>query len=135
MITIGDALNNRLQIALIDNSNDFDVLVGSSSGTNNISSAFNYGSYNKIALSYNSSGFKVFHDGTLVGSDSNTISGLNLQELKFRFANNTSYDFYGDVKCVAVFKEALSNDELELLTGEGYNSFATLAAAYNYNVI
>lgn len=135
MITIGDALNNRLQIALIDNSNDFDVLVGSSSGTNNISSAFNYGSYNKIALSYNSSGFKVFHDGTLVGSDSNTISGLNLQELKFRFATNTSYDFYGDVKCVAVFKEALSNNDLELLTGEGYNSFAALAAAYNYNVI
>ncbi len=135
MITIGDALNNRLQIALIDNSNDFDVLVGSSSGTNNISSAFNYGSYNKIALSYNSSGFKVFHDGTLVGSDSNTISGLNLQELKFRFANNTSYDFYGDVKCVAVFKEALSNDLLERLTGEGYESFRLLAEANNYTII
>ena len=116
MITIGDALNNRLQIYLTDNSNDFGAFVGSSSGTNNISSAFNYGSYNKIALSYNSSGFKVFHDGTLVGSNSNTISGLNLQELKFRFATSTSYDFYGNVKCVAVFKSALTDDELEALT-------------------
>lgn len=116
MITIGDALNNRLQIYLTDNSNDFGVLVGSSSGTTDISSTFNYGSYNKIALSYNSSGFKVFHDGTLVGSNSNTISGLNLQELKFRFANNTSYDFYGDVKCVAVFTEALTDEQLEKLT-------------------
>ena len=135
MITIGDALNNRLQIYLTDNSNDFGVLVGSSSGTTDISSTFNYGSYNKIALSYNSSGFKVFHDGTLVGSNSNTISGLNLQELKFRFANNTSYDFYGDVKCVAVFKEALSNDLLERLTGEGYESFRLLAEANNYTII
>ena len=118
MITIGDAHNNRLQIYLIDNSNDFGVLVGSSSGTTQISSTFNYGSYNKIALSYNSNGFKVFHDGTLVGSNSNTISGLNLQELKFRFAFNTMYDFYGDVKCVAVFKEALTDSELACLTSQ-----------------
>ena len=46
-----------------------------------------------------------------------------------------SNDFYGKTKCVAVFKEALSNDELECLTGEGYESFSALAQAFNYTII
>ena len=43
--------------------------------------------------------------------------------------------FFGKTKCVAVFKEALNNDELECLTGEGYDSFNALALANNYTII
>ena len=46
-----------------------------------------------------------------------------------------SNKFEGKVKSVAVFKEALSNDLLERLTGEGYESFRLLAEANNYTII
>jgi hypothetical protein len=36
---------------------------------------------------------------------------------------------------VVVFKEALTNDELEGLTGEGYDTFNALALANNYTII
>ena len=42
---------------------------------------------------------------------------------------------HGKVKGVYVFNEALTDDELQQLTGPEYNSFAALAAAYNYTVI
>jgi len=54
--------------------------------------------------------------------------------LEFQNASGTS-DFYGKGKGVYVFNEALTDDELQQLTGPDYNSFAALAAAYNYTVI
>ena len=42
----------------------------------------------------------------------NVITGLDV--LDFDISNTN--EFYGNVKCVAVFKEALSDDELEKLT-------------------
>ncbi len=88
----------------------------------------------KIAFSYKQNDFKLWIDGVQRTTDDSGATPTGLKELAFD-GGSGSNNFYGDVKCVAVFKEALSNDELELLTGEGYNSFATLAAAYNYNVI
>ena len=77
----------------------------------------------------------MFVDGTQIG---NTITSFNLptglNELAFDRGDG-GLDFYGNTKALAIFKEALSNNDLELLTGEGYNSFAALAAAFNYNVI
>ena len=36
---------------------------------------------------------------------------------------------------IVVFKNALDNDELEALTGEGFSSFAALAAAGGFTII
>ena len=116
MISIGDALNNRVQLTFIQNSNDFSAIVGSSIGTRELLFPFNYGSYNKIALKYDSSGFKVFHNGVFVGNNTYAISGLDLQTLQFRFPTGTQYDFYGKVRNLQVFTEALSDEELQQLT-------------------
>ena len=88
----------------------------------------------KIAFSYKQDDFKIFIDGVQRTTDDSGNTPTGLKELAFD-GGSGSNDFYGDVKCVAVFKEALSNDLLERLTGEGYESFRLLAEANNYTII
>ena len=89
---------------------------------------------NKLALKYKQNDFSLYVNGIELATDTsgNTPTGLNV--LDFDSAIGT-LNFYGNVKCVAVFKEALSNDELECLTGEGFSSFNALAQANNYTII
>jgi len=88
----------------------------------------------KVALSYKANDFKMYIDGVQVHTDTSGAAPTGLVKLAFDNGAGAD-DFLGKTKALAVFKEALSNNDLELLTGEGYNSFATLAAAFNYNVI
>ena len=70
---------------------------------------------NKIAISYNSSGAKVFINGVL--SDSGALSSLptGLSQLDFRYGNG-SFNFYGNTKQLIYFPTALSDSELATLT-------------------
>lgn len=89
---------------------------------------------NKIAILYKQNDFRLFINGTQVATDTSGNTPTGLVDLSFDRGNGNN-DFYGNVKCVAVFKEALSNDLLERLTGEGYESFRLLAEANNYTII
>lgn len=89
---------------------------------------------NKIAVLYKQNDFRLFINGTQVATDTSGSAPTGLVDLSFDRGNGSD-DFYGKVKCVAVFKEALSNDLLERLTGEGYESFRLLAEANNYTII
>ena len=82
---------------------------------------------------YQQNNFKLFINGVNVLSDTNGITPVGLNNLSFDI--NSVAPFYGKVKGVYVFNEALTDDELQQLTGPEYNSFAALAAAYNYTVI
>ena len=91
--------------------------------------------FNKIAFKYKQNNFSLYVNGVQVDTDtsgvvpsSNTLNVLN-------FSKGVGGNFYGKVKSVAVFKEALTNDELEGLTGEGYDTFNALALANNYTII
>ena len=70
---------------------------------------------NKIAISYNSSGAKVFINGVL--SDSGALSSLptGLSQLDFRYGNG-NFNFYGNTKQLIYFPTALSDSELATLT-------------------
>ena len=89
----------------------------------------------KAAIKYKSGEIKAFINGVQVlsATDSFTFSDA-LAELDLDRGNATK-DFEGKVKCVAVFKEALDNDELECLTGSGFDSFTALAEAGSYTII
>jgi hypothetical protein len=89
--------------------------------------------FNKIAFSYKTNDCKVYVNGSLVATDINATMPTGLNQLNFDYAY--ALDFYGKTKGVYVFNEALTDDELQQLTGPEYNSFAALAAAYNYTVI
>ena len=88
----------------------------------------------KVAVSYKANDFKMYVDGVQVSTDTSGAVPTGLVELAFDNGASAD-DFYGRTKGIYVFNEALTNDELQQLTGPEYNSFAALAAAYNYTVI
>ena len=105
-----DIASNSLRI--IVKSNDNDIInsqeVISSDITNFI----------KVAIKYKSGDTKVFVNGNSVGNTS-TVSFSNIgtmDRLNLSTHTSSTYHFQGKVKCVAVFKEALTDAELTALT-------------------
>ena len=72
--------------------------------------------FTKMAIKYKSGDIKVFINGSQVYSNATSFAfSDNLKELAFDRGNNLN-DFQGKVKCVAVFKEALTDAQLTSLT-------------------
>ena len=73
--------------------------------------------FNKIAISYSSTSAKFFLNGTLVASatPSDMFVSNTLDRVNFDIGSGSN-DFYGNVKSLAVFKEALTDAELAQIT-------------------
>ena len=106
------------------------------------SSLYNIEEFNKIAVSYKANQCKLFINGRQIGTTDTSASISNaLNTLEFAEGDGTS-DFYGNAKSVMVFKEALTDLELEKLTGYNnhelymnyYNRLSYLGLAEEYNV-
>ena len=69
----------------------------------------------KIAIRYQSGNSAIYINGTSVLTTTTTFSSGNFTALDFNHFNN-SFPFFGKTKCVAVWKEALSDAELTELT-------------------
>ena len=69
----------------------------------------------KIAIRYQSGNSAIYINGTSVLTTTTTFSSGNFTALDFNHFNN-SFPFFGKTKCVAVWKEALSDEELTCLT-------------------
>ena len=113
--------SNRLNVIFSSNTDRLTI-----SGTGNIGSftninffSYTQNVYNKIAIKYSSSGVKLFVNGSLEGSNSDNVSWTSntLTTLDFSLWNQSTAPFEGKVKALAVFNEALSDDELNNLTG------------------
>ena len=99
--------------------------------------------FHKVAFKYKANDFSVFVDGREVHTDTSgsVFSANTLNSLQFD-SGAGSEDFYGNAKTVAVFKEALTDLELEKLTGYNnhelymnyYNRLSYLGLAEEYNV-
>ena len=108
--------SNRLNVIFSSNTDRLTI-----SGTGNIGSftninffSYTQNVYNKIAIKYSSSGVKLFVNGSLEGSNSDNVSWTSntLTTLDFSLWNQSTAPFEGKVKALAVFNEALSDDEL-----------------------
>jgi hypothetical protein len=120
-----------------DNSIQSVLRVGGVDQTGINSSVKTTNEYYKVAFKYKENDFALWVDGVEVATDTsgNTFSAGTLSNLGFVLATNTN-PFYGKVKALAVFDEALTDDELELLTGiTNYGSFNELAQANGYTII
>jgi hypothetical protein len=113
-ITFSDGtIDNRVSIEWDANANTikgFIGLYGNIDTTN-----YDQTVMNKVALAYNNSEARLFVNGTKVSTDLSlgAISGMNTLE----FRNYTSGSpFYGKVRNLQVFTEALSDAELQQLT-------------------
>ena len=73
--------------------------------------------FNKIAIRYNSTEISVFLNGVniLNNADANVFSPNTLNSLDFSQGDST-LQFFGKTKALAVWKEALSDAELTELT-------------------
>jgi hypothetical protein len=71
--------------------------------------------FNKIAIKYKSGDVSLFLNGTEVATSTSTNMPVGLDRLNFD-GGNLSNDYFGNVKSVAVFKEALTDEELTALT-------------------
>jgi len=73
--------------------------------------------YIKMAFKYKANDFALWVNGVEVGTDTSgtTFTANTLTKLNFDSGSGAE-DFYGKCKAVAVFKEALSDDELTQLT-------------------
>ena len=109
------SLSNRVLIAL-SNSELKGQFVSSANNINKTTSGVTIEEFNKIACFYTSTTFKVFVNGTQSGTTSTSLTAVTgLNELAFDRGDG-GLDFIGKVKCVAVFKEALTDAELTCLT-------------------
>ena len=89
---------------------------------------------NKIALSWDSTNYYGWVNGVKVGTLAVSNSPIGLSEISL--TQNGTGNFFGKTSQVQVFKTALSDNELELLTTKDidYSSYASMAAALNYNI-
>ena len=98
--------------------------------------------FEKVAVKWKLNDFSMYVDGREVDSDSSgaTFPANTLNEVKIN--DNNISDYEGKIKCLAVFKEALTDLELEKLTGYNnhelymnyYNRLSYLGLAEEYNV-
>jgi len=139
-ISISDGSEtNRLNLFYTETTNEIkaNYRVSNSTVVTIDTTDFNITNFNKIAFRWQSGNFVLFINGENKGTNSNTtmISANTLNVLRFEDPNLVN-EFYGKCKALAVFDEALTDDELELLTGiTNYGSFNELAQANGYTII
>jgi hypothetical protein len=129
-----DANRIELRLATTDDRIQYNARTSSVTQASIFTDSYDVLSFNKIALLYKDNDFRLFVNGTKVATDTSGTAPTGLKELAFDLGDGSN-DFYGKVKSVAIFKEALNNDQLERLTGEGYETFNLLAQANNYTII
>jgi hypothetical protein len=99
--------------------NQFQIIFrsGNSNIVNEIFTLSNNLDFNKIAFSYKLNEFKTFVNGLQIGSTitSGVVFGTAINSLDFDEFNGTN-KFFGKTKALAVWKEALSDEELAELT-------------------
>jgi hypothetical protein len=142
-ITLSDGTNSNYVIIRYYNiANKISAFIENTSGvqgstSHSFSPSETITDFHKVAFKWKANDFALWIDGTEVSTQSSgtTFSANVLNKLQFNEGDGSGNDFYGKTKNVAVFNEALTDDELQQLTGPDYNSFAALAAAYNYTII
>ena len=87
--------------------------------------------YNKFAVKFKEDDFEVWVNGSRLATDNAGNPPIGLNILEFQEADGSS-DFYGKTKELAVFKEALTDAELESLTS--WISFTEMATDLEYTV-
>ena len=72
--------------------------------------------FDKVAIKWKSGDYAIWVNGVEVATSTSTILPIGLKRVNFNGYTTTFQPFQGNVKCVAVFKEALTDAELTALT-------------------
>ena len=92
--------------------------------------------FNKIAFSFKSNDYKMYVNGSEVGTDLSGTMPSGLNTLSLDWAGNNK--LFGKVKQLQVYKTALTDEQLIQLTGTSgtdfYESYAEMASALTYTI-
>jgi len=128
------AVNNFESLSLSNGNNDTRVRFMFKENLNQVTMQVNNGStstseafinhtvsdvtdFNKFALKYKENDFAFWINGVEVDNDtSGTVPSLDRLNFTNGSSNTGANPFHGKIKCIAVFKEALSDSELQELT-------------------
>ncbi len=128
--------NNVIAFKFRNTANDvWSAVTGSGAPTSARTTISDISKYNKFAASYSTvnNTSKFYINGVEVGNVS--LSGINITGLnELQFLQNTFENFYGKTKNLKVFKRAMSDGELYLLTVTQYQSYQEMATALNYTL-
>ena len=93
--------------------------------------------FNKCALKWGSQGYELWANGIKLESSTSTSVPIGLSEINFNW-NGGIRHFYGKVKQLQVYKTALTDDELTILTGTSgvhfFPSYGIMASALTYTI-
>ena len=136
-------VNNRLTLLFGTANNSIRALIKSSGSTtfDEQTTVVTSLEYHKIAVKYKLNDFALYVDGVEIATDTSGATPVGLNEIAFDTGNG-GQNLYGNTKMIAVFKEALTDEELKKLTGYNnhelymnyYNRLSYLGLAEEYNV-
>jgi hypothetical protein len=86
--------------------------------------------FNKIAFGWQENNFVVYQNGV---KKLEQLSGAT-SVAAFNSIDTSILTFNGKIKSFMIFKTRLTDDELEALTGLGFNTYAEMASYYNYTL-
>ena len=140
-VAISDGTNTEyVKFIYLPSTSTFKAEIQGNSNTKAINdTSFVLGSYSKIAILYKSGEFKLYVNGSQIG---NTLTGhtlpTGLDTVSFDRGNAAAF-FYGKVKGLAVYNEALSESQLMQLTGVTassiYSNFVTRTASFTVEAL
>ena len=133
-ISLADGTNNnRILLGFGDDNNISAVLLSGGGLQSNLNSSIDILNNNKVAFLYKENNFELWINGFQISTDNSGITFSNNTLNVLDFKNSAGgFDFYGNTKSVAVFKEALTDLELECLVS--WMSFSDLGINFGYTV-
>jgi hypothetical protein len=143
MLSVSDGTNdNRVRINYSSTSEQIQARLVTSGVTQADISKFSAGvlTFHKVAVQFKANEVKLYFDGSLASSDTSASvpSAGTLNVVNFDGGNGTNI-FYGKVKGLAVYNEALSESQLMQLTGVTassiYNNFVTRTASFTVEAL
>jgi len=117
-ISLSYDYQNYVRIAINNSQIFFAVFNNGAYQVNKNYTVSNITDFNKIAAKYKENDFALWVNGTEVATDTSGLTSFSspLDHLNFSNANGNNQFFKGKVKAVAVYKEALTDAELQSLT-------------------
>jgi hypothetical protein len=118
-ITLSDeSTNNRLLIETDESTGTFKFFIVGGGNVRSIatSTGNTQTDINKLAIGYDGTSAKAYINGTQVGSITNATTRTGIDTIDIADWNGTSNIYFGRVKQVIYFNEALSDSELATLT-------------------
>ena len=133
--SISDGTNNNRVVIGYSSSNGFQFVIsdGGSVVLNQIKTVSDITQFNKIALSYKLNDCAIWINGQKVGVDTIATMPSGLNTINFN-QGSSSENLFGKTKNLKVFKRALTDTELYLLTVTQYQSYQEMATALNYTL-